>query len=155
MRTSRFRPTLNVDRNSLHDQNNSSLNQGVLEEFVGNRVHFPKSSFFILNVSQIYFGKIVLRMIERATCCQQCELSFTRSKWVRKHFDFISHVQAFKIPKDFGLWQPLAAAHRPHRASTVSGSYDTVYPVAASRAQCFSKFGKIAVRVLFSWHYFD
>lgn len=107
-------------------------------------------STFSLNMSQTYFGKIVLRMIETVRCCQQCALAFIRSKWVRKHFDSISHVQAFKIPKDFGLWQLVPAAHRPHRRRGVSGTYDTVHPVASSRGQCFSKSEQIAIRLLFS-----
>ncbi len=79
----------------------------------GNRVHFPLFFTSSLNISQTYFGKIVLRMIETVRRCQQCEMAFIRNKRVRKHFDSISHVQAFKIPKDFGLWQLFLAAHRP------------------------------------------
>lgn len=122
----------------------------------GNDVHFPESyTFFFfftcsLNISQTYFGKIVLRMIKTVSCCQQCELAFKRSKWVRKHFDSISHVQAFKIPKDFGLWQLFHAAHRPHRRRGVSSTYDTVHPVAFSWDQSFSKSEQMAIRVLFS-----
>lgn len=105
----------------------------------GNCVHFPLFFTSSLNISQTYFGKIVLRMIETVRRCQQCELAFIRNKRVRKHFDSISHVQAFKIPKDFGLWQLFLAAHRPHRRRGVSGTYDTVHPVTSSRDQCFSK----------------
>ncbi len=67
----------------------------------GNRVHFPLFFTSSLNISQTYFGKIVLRMIETVRRCQQCWDGFYKKQTSKETFWFHFPCTSFQNSKRF------------------------------------------------------